>query len=148
MAGPPDEMATLWFLTRRVGALMDRAGERLFRAELGISLAQFLVLSVVDAHPGLLNQQVVADRLGLSKGTISRQLEAAVAAGLMTVDISPHSRRENVVALTSKGSALVRRGDKAVADAQRSSLPALSASDLAAAVKVLSALKDAFEADA
>lgn len=147
MAGPPDEMAALWFLTRRVGALMDRAGERLFRAELGISLAQFLVLSVVDAHPGLLNQQLVADRLGLSKGTISRQLDAAVAAGLMTVDVSPHSRRENVVALTSKGSAVVRRGDKAVADAQRSSLPALSAVDLAAAIKVLSALKDAFEPD-
>ncbi len=147
MAGTPDEMATLWFLTRRVGALMDRAGEQLFRAELGISLAQFLVLSVVDAHPGLLNQQVVADRLGLSKGTISRQLDAAVTAGLMTVDVSPHSRRENVVALTSKGSALVRRGDRAVAEAQRSSLPALSASELAAAVKVLSALKKAFEPD-
>ncbi len=145
MAAPSDDMATLWYLTRRAAALMDRAGERLFRAELGISLAQFLVLSVVDAHPGLLNQQVVADRLGLSKGTISRQLEAAVDAGLMMVEVSPHSRRENVVSLTSKGSALVRRGDKAVAEAQPSDLSSLSASELAAAVKVLSALNEMLE---
>ena len=45
----PDELATLWYLIRRVAGLMDRQGEALFRRELGISLAQFLVLSVVDA---------------------------------------------------------------------------------------------------
>ena len=72
---------------RRVAGLMDRSGEALFRSSLGISLAQFLVLSVVDAHPGPLNQQAVADRLGLTKGTVSRQIDAAVAAGLMTVEV-------------------------------------------------------------
>lgn len=108
----PDDLATLWYLIRRVAASMDRQGEALFRRELGISLAQFLVLSVVDAHPGPLSQQAVADRLGLTKGTVSRQIEAAVAAGLMTVQVAAHTRRENAVALTKAGTALVRRGDK------------------------------------
>lgn len=49
-----------------------------------ISFAQFLVLSVVDAHPGHLSQQAIADRLGLTKGTVSRQVDAAATAGLMT----------------------------------------------------------------
>jgi hypothetical protein len=48
----PDELGALWYLVRRVTGLMDRQGDTLFRRELGISLAQFLVLSVVDAHPG------------------------------------------------------------------------------------------------
>ncbi len=64
---------------------MEREGEAVFRRELGISLAQFLVLSVVDAHPGPLSQQAVADRVGLTKGSVSRQIDQAVAAGLMTV---------------------------------------------------------------
>src|SRR5579862_2732596 len=79
----PDELATLWYLVRRVAALMDQQGETLLRRELGVSLAQFLVLSVVDAHPGPLSQQAIADRVGLTKGSVSRQIDQAVAAGLM-----------------------------------------------------------------
>ncbi len=63
-----------------------------------ISLAQFLVLSVVDAHPGpLVDQQTIADRLGLTKGTVSRQIEQAVSAGLMSVQTSSQNRRENAL---------------------------------------------------
>ena len=127
MPHPDDDVAQLWLLTRRVAGLMDRSGEALFRSSLGISMAQFLVLSVVDAHPGRLNQQAVADRLGLTKGTVSRQIDAAVAAGLMTVEVSPESRREHLVALTPQGTRLVRRGDKLVDREQLTAMPQLSA---------------------
>ena len=109
----PDDLATLWYLVRRVAGLMDREGEALLqRRELGISLAQFLVLSVVDAYPGHLSQQAIADRLGLTKGTVSRQIDTAVEAGLMTVQVASHTRRENAVALTKAGTALVHEGDE------------------------------------
>jgi DNA-binding MarR family transcriptional regulator len=134
-----DDLATLWMLVRRAAAVSERQGEALFRTELGISLPQFLVLSVVDAHPGALNQQTVADRLGLTKGTVSRQIEQAVAAGLMHVAPSAVSRRENVVTLTREGTALVRRGD-AVFAAARQDAPALDPADIAAALRVLQAL--------
>lgn len=134
-----DEQATLWMLTRRAAAVSERTGEALFRAELGISLALFLVLSVVDAHPGTLNQQAVADRLGLSKGTVSRQVDQAARAGLMRVSPSTVSRRENVVELTAEGTAIVRRGDEVFAAAQ-AGFPALDPADVAAAIRVLRAL--------
>ena len=102
----PDDLATLWFLVHRVAGLMDRAGEALFRRGLSVSLAQFLVLSVVDAYPGDLNQQAIADRLGLTKGTVSRQIDNAVAAGRMTVQVSERTRRENHIALTPAGKTL------------------------------------------
>ena len=142
----PDEVATLWFLIRRVAGLMDRQGEALFRRELGISLAQFLVLSVVDAHPGPLSQQAIADRVGLTKGSVSRQIDHAVAAGLMTVRVAAHTRRENAVALTEAGTALVRRGD-ALSDTSRGAmLRALGAGELTAAVHVLRGLLSVLEA--
>jgi len=141
----PDELATLWYLIRRVAGVMDRQGEALFRRELGISLAQFLVLSVVDAHPGPLSQQAVADHVGLTKGTVSRQIDTAVAAGLMTVRVAAHTRREHAVALTEAGRALVRRGD-ALAQASRAAmLDAIDPGEVTAAVRVLGGLLSALE---
>ena len=142
----PNELATLWYLVRRVGALMDHQGEAVFRRELGISLAQFLVLSVVDAHPGPLSQQAVADRVGLTKGTVSRQIDQAVAAGLMTVRVAAHTRRENAVALTGAGTALVRRGDALAQASQAAMLAAADPADLTAAVRVLGGLLRVLEA--
>ena len=119
----PDDTARLWFLIRRVAGAMDRSGERLFQRELNLSLAQFLVLSVVEAHPGDLSQQVIADRLGLTKGTVSRQIEKAVADGLMTVAVSERTRRENDVRLTDAGAEVVRRGDTLFNDSRQAGFP-------------------------
>jgi DNA-binding MarR family transcriptional regulator len=141
----PDDLATLWYLVRRVAGLMDRTGEALFRRELGISLAQFLVLSVVDAHPGPLNQQAIADRLGLTKGTVSRQLDNAVNAGLMSVQPSPHTRRENTVRLTEAGTDLVRRGDVIFQQARDTVLPPLAPRDVTTVVRVLGSMNAALE---
>jgi DNA-binding MarR family transcriptional regulator len=141
----PDELATLWYLIRRVAGVMDRQGETLCRGELGISLAQFLVLSVVDAHPGPLSQQAVADRLGLTKGTVSRQIEAAVAAGLMTVQVAPHTRRENALALTKAGAALVRKGDKLMEHSRAAMLDAAEPDELRSALTVLDGVLEALD---
>lgn len=133
----PDELATLWYLIRRAAALMDQQGEALLRRELGVSLAQFLVLSVVDAHPGPLSQQAIADRVGLTKGSVSRQIDHAVAAGLMTVRVAPHTRRENAVSLTEAGTALVRRGDELTEASRAAVRDAADPGDLAAAIRAL-----------
>lgn len=141
----PDDLATLWYLVRRVAGLMDRTGESLFRRELGVTLAQFLVLSVVDAHPGPLNQQAIADRLGLTKGTVSRQIDNAVSAGLMSVEPSPHTRRENTIRLTKAGTDLVRRGDTLFEQARNDILPTIPTRDMATAVRVLDSMNTALE---
>jgi DNA-binding MarR family transcriptional regulator len=141
----PDELATLWYLIRRVAGLMDRQGEALFRRELGISLAQFLVLSVVDAHPGPLSQQAIADRVGLTKGTVSRQIDHAAAAGLMTVRVASHTRREHAVVLTEAGTALVRRGDALTQTSRITMLGVIDPKELTAAAHVLSTLLRALD---
>jgi DNA-binding MarR family transcriptional regulator len=139
----PDDLATLWYLIRRVAGVLDHQGETVFRRELGISLAQFLVLSVVDAHPGPLSQQAVADRVGLTKGTVSRQIDQAVAAGLMTVRVAEHTRRENAVTLTEAGTALVRRGDALTQASRAAMLDAIDPGEVTAAVHVLGGLLEA-----
>ncbi len=148
MDGVPQGFEQLWFLIRRVNGLTERAGDTICRAELGVSLAQFLVLSVVDAFPGRLNQQAIADRLGLTKGTVSRQIEQSVAAGLLTVSSSPDSRREKLVALSDAGTALVRRGDGIFEGTSAGATAGITVADLKAAIGVLHKLNDALDAAA
>lgn len=137
-----EQTADLWFLVRQVAARLDRVGDALYRDELGISLPQFLVLSVVDAYPGSLSQQGIANQLGLTKGTVSRQIEAAVSAGRMTVEPSPHSRRENIVHLTPAGDELVRRGDSILAASLEREIPEFTQSDLATTIATLAKVND------
>jgi DNA-binding MarR family transcriptional regulator len=141
----PDDLATFWRLVRRLAGLMDREGDALCRRELGISLPQFLVLSVVDAHPGRLSQQAIADRLGLTKGTVSRQIDNAVSAGLMTVRVAPHTRREHAVALTSAGAAIVRKGDALLADARDALRESLDSRQLPVVISALQAAVQTIE---
>jgi DNA-binding MarR family transcriptional regulator len=141
----PDDLATLWYLIRRNASLLDRLGEVLLRRELGISLAQFLVLSVVDAHPGPLSQQAVADRVGLTKGSVSRQIEHSVASGLMTVRVAAHTRRENAVTLTEAGTALVRQGDALTQTSRAALQDAAGSKDLGTAIRVLRSFLDVLE---
>jgi DNA-binding MarR family transcriptional regulator len=148
VASPSGDIADFWFLVRKAASLMDRAGETLFREGLGVSLAQFMVLSVVDAHPGDFNQQSVADLLGLTKGTVSRQIENASAAGYLTATVSSSSRREKTVRLTEAGTALVRRGDELLMASNAEIFPALDPGDLAATIRTLSAFTAAQDASA
>ena len=64
----------------------------------------------------------------------------------MTVEVSPESRREHLVALTPQGTRLVRRGDKLVDREQLTAMPQLSAEDLAATLRVLRAVNAALDA--
>jgi DNA-binding MarR family transcriptional regulator len=145
MASPSSDFADFWFLVRKSASLMDRSGEAFFRAGLGISLAQFMVLSIVDAHPGEYNQQSIADLLGLTKGTVSRQIEQASVAGLLTAQVSSSSRREKSIALTPAGKDLVQRGDDLLASSNSGLIPKLDAADLAATVRTLAAFTAALD---
>jgi DNA-binding MarR family transcriptional regulator len=146
VAIPDEDIADFWFLVRKSASLMDRAGETLFREGLGISMSQFMVLSVIDAHPGNFNQQSVADLLGLTKGTVSRQIDTAVEAGLVNARVSSTSRREKTIELTSAGTALVRKGDALLATSNSGLFPNLNRGDLAATLRTLRAFTAGMDA--
>jgi DNA-binding MarR family transcriptional regulator len=55
----------------------------------------------------------------------------------MTVSVAPHTRRENVLALTEAGTALVRRGDALMETSRAAMLGAIDPRDLPAALRLL-----------
>ena len=67
-------------------------------------------------QPGRFNQSDVAEYLGTTNATVSRQLDIGAKAGYLTVAVSPTSRRENTVTLTPAGEEAVAKGDAIVLD--------------------------------
>lgn len=99
----------LWFALRRLARVLDRRAEAILQEQLGITVPMFLTLATTG-DCGSINQTELADRIGITKGTVSRQIVAAEEAGLLTALTSPHSRREKVIALTPRGQTAYRDG--------------------------------------
>ncbi|WP_435748869.1 MarR family winged helix-turn-helix transcriptional regulator [Microbacterium sp. PMB16] len=105
----------LWFEVRKAATMMERRAESVVMAKTGVTLGLFMVLSVLHARDTPVSQQAIADRLGLTKGTVSRLLESARREGYVTSEVATASRRERAVALTVSGRKVVDAGDAALA---------------------------------
>lgn len=107
-------LVDLWLAARRVTASIEGLAERRLQDEFGVGLSLYALLATLESADCRVNQQEVADLLGVAKSSASRQVEAAVKAGYLTVRPSETSRRENVMTLTPAGSELVLRADQAL----------------------------------
>lgn len=128
----------LWFEVRKAATLMERRGESIVLAKTGVTLGLFMVLSVLHARDTPVSQQAIADRLGLTKGTVSRLLESARRESYVTSEIAAASRRERAVTLTAAGREVVEAGDAALA---ASGLAQFASNDPAAARAVIGGLR-------
>jgi DNA-binding MarR family transcriptional regulator len=94
----PDQFG---FLVRRVQLWVFREFTRKL-ARLDVTLAQFSVLTVVDANPGI-NQLAVASALDIERAGLGRLIERLEARNLLKRLPSIVDRRSYVLHLTSEG---------------------------------------------
>lgn len=139
MSTQADDITELWLLARRTTASLERRGEAELQSRLGLSLSLFALLSTLDAHDCDLNQQEAADLLGLTKGSVSRQVETAVTAGLLEPGTGG-SRREKVQQLTRRGRSVLREAYGILGSIAPESAAARAAATLAL-TEVLEALE-------
>ena len=136
-AQDPPRVAELWYLARRAVHRLERAADRDLRAAAGLPLATYVLLRALD-DPACGNQQGIADVLGLTKGSVSRQVEQAAAAGLVTAEVSASSRRDKVVRLTDAGRRAVAAADEVL---HRYRQPA-GAADLDVTLRTLASVQE------
>lgn len=75
-------------------------------APLGIQTRQALVLDAID-RMGTVSQTDLAAEFGVTSASMSTMTDRLLAAGLITRNTSPFSRRQNELELGPKGSALL-----------------------------------------
>lgn len=104
------------FLLRRAHQISAAVFEDECR-ELQLTPAQFGVLTVLQAHPGL-GQSSLARALGFDKVTVLRVLRGLESRGLV-VRRSSHGKRSISVALTPEGAAVLAQAQKPAERAYR-----------------------------
>lgn len=90
------------YILPHLAAAIDKQCEHILRSHLGIGLSQYKILMVLEWSPRA-SQKVIADSLGQTEASISRQVKAMASQGLLTVKAVPGNRRKSIVASTPSG---------------------------------------------
>ncbi len=109
--------------------------------------AQFGVLSVLGAHPGL-DQSTLARALGFDKVTVLRVLRGLEARGLIGRTPAPASRRKLSISLTHAGQSLLAQAQEPAERAYDRLMAPLDPSQQNQLVELLQALISGLEGDA
>ena len=101
----------LGYSLQHVAGLLAKQSDQVLQEQLGIGHAQFKLLRELQDRP-YMKQKDVAESLGQTEASISRQVKLMVARGLLHITRNPRNRREHLTQVTAKGAKLT---DAAVA---------------------------------
>jgi len=134
------------FLLRRAHQISAAVFEDECR-ELALTPAQFGVLTVIKAHPGL-GQSSLARALGFDKVTVLRVLRGLEARGLVARAAGPAIRRNVSVVLTATGRDLLEQAQKPAEKAYKRLMAPLDREQQAQLLALLQLLTGELEAEA
>lgn len=97
--GPTNNLS---YLISHLSAVMGKQADQVLQEQLGIGLSQFKILMVVEWNPRV-QQKVIADSLGQTEASISRQIKLLKSKGLLETKIDPQNRRKHITAPTTMG---------------------------------------------
>lgn len=93
---------TIGFLLHHLAFSLARQSDQVLQENLGISFSQFKIMMVLQKHPHV-RQNMIADRLGQTEASISRQIKLMHDDGLLQSVPRAEDRRENITTLTTRG---------------------------------------------
>jgi DNA-binding MarR family transcriptional regulator len=135
-----DDLVELWQATRRAANAAERTFDAQLRETLGTTLTQYSLLNVLGSHDSPITIDALASQLGLTKSSVSRQVDAAISEGLVSVAPQAGSRREKPVEATDTGRALVARGDDMLDTLATALLTSVPRGEFDATLRTLGAL--------
>lgn len=90
------------YLLQHTATMMLRQSDQVIQERLGLGMSQLRILIMLEHEPNV-QQRKLADRLGQTEASISRQVKLMVEKGHLTVTTNPKSKREHLTLLTPKG---------------------------------------------
>jgi DNA-binding MarR family transcriptional regulator len=94
--------SSISLLIQNVATLLAKQSDQVLQEQLGIGMSQFRILKIVQSNPRML-QRHIADSLGQTEASISRQVKIMHQKQLLQTHINPKNRREHITTLTPKG---------------------------------------------
>lgn len=110
--GPTNNLA---YLVEHLAAVIGKQSDQVLLEQLGIGLSQYKILMVLEWNPRV-QQKTIADSLGQTEASISRQIKLLNGKGLLSARPDPNNRRKHITTPTTLGmqvteaaSAILRR---------------------------------------
>jgi len=97
--GPTNNLS---YLVQHLAAVMGRQTDQLLQEQLDIGLSQFKILMVLEWNPRV-QQKAIADALGQTESSISRQLKLLKGKKLLVTRQDPQNRRRHITTPTPRG---------------------------------------------
>lgn len=101
------------YLLQHLSGVLAKQNDQALQERLGIGFSQFKILRVLQSNPHT-QQRQIAEWLGQTEASISRQIRLMIDKGLLQTTISPKNRREHLTTLTNKGSRMTEESIQAL----------------------------------
>ncbi len=93
------------YVLHHLSFVLDRQSDQVLQEQLGIGFSQFKILMVLKWNPSV-QQKTIADNLGQTEASVSRQIKLLKNKNLITPKVNPRNKRQHITTLTTKGERL------------------------------------------
>jgi DNA-binding MarR family transcriptional regulator len=90
------------YLLHHVASVLHRQSDQILQERLGIGLSQYKILMMLQWSPDT-SQRQIADSLGQTEASISRQVKLLQDKNMLATQIDPSERRRHITRPTTKG---------------------------------------------
>jgi DNA-binding MarR family transcriptional regulator len=90
------------YLLIHLASVLSKQSDQILQEQLGIGLSQYRILMVLEWNPRV-QQKAIADSLGQTEASISRQVKLLMSKGLLTSKQDQLNKRKHVSAPTPYG---------------------------------------------
>lgn len=116
------QTSNIGYMLQHLAAVLARQSDQALQDALGIGFSQFKILMVLRQDPHV-QQRFIADSLGQTEASVSRQIKLLQRKGLLKVTPNPQNKRVHITAPTERGD---RLADEAVTILNRLHYPTFS----------------------
>ena len=97
--GPTNNLS---YLVNHLAGVINKQSDQLLQEQLDIGISQFKILMVLEWNPRV-QQKSIADSLGQTEVSISRQIKLLKGRGLLVTKIDATNKRKHITAPTPLG---------------------------------------------
>ncbi len=105
----------LGYLLQHLAFTLNRQSDQVLQERLGIGFSQFKILMVLKWNPKI-QQKEIAENLGQTEASISRQIKLLQESGLLSSRKNQDNRRQHITDLTPHGLRLIDEALKILND--------------------------------
>ncbi len=130
------------YLLNHIAFMLGRQSDQVLQDQLGIGFSQFKIMMVLKWNTSI-QQKQIAERLGQTEASISRQIKLLHDSGLLNTRISPDNKREHITSLTPKGERLTEKAIALLNSYHAPSFASLTSKQQSTLLEILNTLHDA-----